>query len=167
MHRAAANGDFDDMMSGTTAISVMFDGPTICVGNVGDSRAIVASIIDHSQPYSYAVEPLSIDQTPFRRDERDRVKRCGARVLTMDQIEGLRDPNDQDFGEEEDDDGDPPRVWCREGRYPGTAFTRSLGDQIAEQVGVFAEPEIMQRHLEPNDAFILVARHVCGLHAVA
>ena len=36
--------------------------------------------------------------------------------------------DDQDFGNEEDDDGDPPRLWAQGGNYPGTAFTRSLGD---------------------------------------
>ena len=38
---------------------------------------------------------LSIDQTPFRSDELERVKMCGARVLTMDQIEGLKNPDVQ------------------------------------------------------------------------
>ncbi len=27
---------------------------------------------------------------PYRRDECERVKRCGARVLTLDQLEGLK-----------------------------------------------------------------------------
>jgi hypothetical protein len=34
--------------------------------------------------------------------------------------------------------GDPPRIWSKYGEYPGTAFTRSLGDSIAEELGVFA-----------------------------
>ena len=32
---------------------------------------------------------LSTDQTPYRRDERERVKACGARVMTADQIDGV------------------------------------------------------------------------------
>jgi hypothetical protein len=63
-----------------------------------------------------------------RRDECERVKRCGARVLTLDQLEGLKDPNVEYWGTEEDNDGDPPRLWAPNATYPGTAFTRSIGD---------------------------------------
>lgn len=40
----------------------------------------------------------------------------------------LQDPGIQDWGNEEEDDGDPPRLWSPTGNYPGTAFTRSIGD---------------------------------------
>ena len=39
------------------------------------------------------------------------------------------------LGEELDDDGDPPRVWNQDLEYPGTAFTRSIGDSLAETLG--------------------------------
>ncbi len=48
-------------------------------------------------------------------------------------------------GEDIDEGGDPPRVWSAKGAYPGTAFTRSIGDRIAEGCGVYAEPEILER----------------------
>ena len=145
---------WDDVMSGTTAVTTVVRGERLYVANVGDSRAIVATKTPSGK---IVAEPLSIDQTPFRVDERKRVIRAGARVLTMDQIEGLRDPEDQNFGNEEDDDGDPPRLWAQDGPYPGTAFTRSLGDRIAEKIGVYAEPEILVRDIDAQDKFILVA----------
>lgn len=56
------------------------------VANVGDSRAIVCA----KQPGEEStVRPLSVDQTPFRKDERTRIKQAGGHVLTIDQIEGL------------------------------------------------------------------------------
>jgi hypothetical protein len=48
-------------------------------------------------------------------------------------------------GEDIDEGGDPPRVWSAHGNYPGTAFTRSIGDRVAEDCGVYAEPEILER----------------------
>ena len=57
----------------------------------------------------------------------------------------LQDPNVQCWGTEEDDDGDPPRLWAPNGMYPGTAFTRSIGDSAAERIGVTAEPECKAR----------------------
>ena len=102
-------------------------------------------------------EDLSFDQTPFRGDECERVKLAGARVLTVDQVEGITDPSVQSWGKEEDGDGDPPRVWVQDGVYPGTAFTRSLGDSVAEKIGVIAEPEVLQLEIRPEHLFFVLA----------
>ncbi|ONK62885.1 uncharacterized protein A4U43_C07F9140 [Asparagus officinalis] len=76
----------------------------------------------------------TLGQTPFRKDEYARVRKCGARVLSVDQVEGTKDPEVQSWGDEESDDGDPPRLWVQDGMYPGTAFTRSVGDATAENL---------------------------------
>lgn len=174
----------DDSLSGTTAISAYIHGRrnriTIC--NVGDSRAVlgkttqptanagfggsgVASAV--GQGLALKAFPLSRDQTPYRRDERIRIKATGARILSLDQLEGLEPINDHDdstnedgdleLGEELDEGGDPPRVWSPDGDYPGTAFTRSLGDAMAEELGVFAEPEMLTREIKPEDRVIVLA----------
>lgn len=54
--------------------------------------------------------------------------RAGARVMTLDQLEGLKDPSLPCWTNEDDCDGDPPRLWSPAGLFPGTAFTRSIGD---------------------------------------
>uniref|UniRef100_A0A7I4CQ98 cGMP-dependent protein kinase n=1 Tax=Physcomitrium patens TaxID=3218 RepID=A0A7I4CQ98_PHYPA len=100
---------------------------------------------------------LSTDQTPFRDDECARVKACGARIMTLDQLEGLKNPDVRCWGGEDDDDGDPPRLWVQNGMYPGTAFTRSLGDSAAEEIGVIAVPEVLVVDLTPQHPFFVVA----------
>ena len=64
---------------------------------------------------------------------------------------------DVKLGEEIDDDGDPPRIWSPDGDYPGTAFTRSIGDRIANELGVFAEPEIHRHEIGDADRVLLIA----------
>ena len=54
--------------------------------------------------------------------------KAGARVLTLDQLEGLKDPALPCWTNEADCDGGPPRLWSPAGLFPGTAFTRSIGD---------------------------------------
>lgn len=56
------------------------------------------------------------------------MRKFGARVLTLDQVYGVKDPSIECWGTEEEDGGDPPRLWAPNGNYPGTAFTRSIGD---------------------------------------
>jgi len=147
------NEEIDDTMSGTTGITTLLRGRYLYTANVGDSRALIAE----RQGSELVAVDLSSDQTPFRSDECARVKRCGARVLTLDQLEGLKDPDTECWGTEEEDDGDPPRLWAHNGMYPGTAFTRSIGDSAAERIGVMAEPEVSVRRLEPNVEFLVVA----------
>mmetsp|Transcript_6290 Transcript_6290/g.8336 ORF Transcript_6290/g.8336 Transcript_6290/m.8336 type:complete len:1062 (-) Transcript_6290:158-3343(-) len=147
----------DDSLSGTTAIAVYIDQDDVYVANVGDSRAIIGVQVDNK----LVAKPLSSDQTPYRKDERDRVKACGARVMSMDQIEGFEPIHENwgnvNLGEEIDEGGDPPRVWSQYGEYPGTAFTRSFGDMIAEELGVCAEPEILHRKISKGDRYIVIA----------
>jgi serine/threonine protein phosphatase PrpC/CRP-like cAMP-binding protein len=163
MHRAQ---HLDDSLSGTTSISLYVHGRRnrITVCNVGDSRAIIGQRQKGGNDNSLKALPLSRDQTPYRRDERERVKLQGARILSLDQIEGLEPINDDDgvggdleLGEELDEGGDPPRVWSPHGEYPGTAFTRSLGDAIAEELGVFAEPEMLTKEVTSEDRIIVLA----------
>ncbi|XP_057956759.1 probable protein phosphatase 2C 35 [Malania oleifera] len=147
------NSEIDDSMSGTTAITVLAFGNTLFVANVGDSRAVIAT----KDGNRIVAQNLSNDQTPFRRDEYERVKLCGARVLSVDQVEGLKDPDIQSWGDEETEGSDPPRLWVQNGMYPGTAFTRSVGDSTAEKIGVTAVPEVSILQLTPDHLFFVIA----------
>lgn len=156
----------DDSLSGTTAISVYFHGRRnrITVSNVGDSRCVIG--VDHDcKGGNLKAYPLSRDQTPYRKDERIRIRATGARVLSLDQLEGLEpileegmsENEEVELGEEIDEGGDPPRVWHPDGDYPGTAFTRSIGDAMAEDLGVFAEPEMLTREITEEDRMLVIA----------
>jgi serine/threonine protein phosphatase PrpC len=67
-----ANQNIDDSLSGTTGVTILQKGDRLMVANVGDSRAIIASMVDGRLVYS----PLSNDQTPYRKDERERLKKA-------------------------------------------------------------------------------------------
>jgi serine/threonine protein phosphatase PrpC len=148
--------NIEDNLSGTTGITVLLKDSTLHVANVGDSRAIIAGQVDGYLKYS----ALSSDQTPYRADERERLKKCGATIMTLDQLEG-REPIHENWGAETgdtiDESGDPPRVWDKSLERPGCAFTRSFGDAVAEIVGVNAVPEILTWDLSSLDKYIIIA----------
>ena len=137
----------DDSVSGTTSITLYVEGEAgrITISNVGDSRAILGTQTHHKMQ----AVPLSKDHTPYRADEAERCKRSGARILSFGEISGNVDPDD--------DSEDPPRVWAMTGKYPGTAFTRSIGDSRADQLGVIAEPEMLTLKISENEKIIVLA----------
>ena len=51
----------------------------------------------------------------------------------------------------------PLRVWHLHENIPGLAMTRSFGDGAAVEVGVTAEPEILELNLTETDSFIVIA----------
>ena len=59
--------------------------------------------------------------------------------------------------QELDNGGDPPRVWAPGKSFPGCAFTRSIGDSVAESIGVTAEPELLRKELTEEDQFVVLA----------
>ena len=171
---------FSDMLCGTTAATVIFHAGKMTVCNVGDSRVLLGHRMASAKQAEQSEEvekfklelskksggarlegeilaiPLTKDQTPYRRDERERVSQCGAEIRSMD---GKQHDDWGDFvpGDTIDEEGDPPRIFAKGKEYPGTAFTRSLGDKLAEGVGVIAVPEIITKILTQNDEFLVIA----------
>ena len=75
------NTHIDDSLSGTTAISCYLHGKRnrITIANVGDSRAVVGGEVMTEHGKSLKAMPLSRDQTPYRKDERKRIRRKSPR----------------------------------------------------------------------------------------
>ncbi len=201
-------------LSGTTAISVAFHNNHMIISNVGDSRAILGyrdqmakkANKDHEEEDhangngngtttnhttnkngSVVAVPLSRDQTPWRKDERNRIMEAGGRVMTIDQMKAGQNTDDDgnvtmkrttttssttttttsmddNFGDRNlgeagdiDEDGDPPRVWLMNKNIPGVSFTRSLGDSVADRVGVYGEPETFTKRITEEDEILVLA----------
>lgn len=164
-NKAMRDQTFDIQTSGTTCTSAYIQGDKkrILIANVGDSRAVLGR--------KGSARPLSYDQTPYRGSERKRIRDKGARVLSLDQIDHIaptivgtdelipgtkehHDYADLIEGEEEESGW---RIWHQTKPSPGTAFTRSLGDIIAEDLGVIANPENVMLNLEEGDDVVVLA----------
>ena len=122
----------DATFSGTTAVTVILTSSNLYCANVGDSRAVLASLkvqnnANKSESY-WVATPISRDHKPDDEYESKRIIKHGGR------IDAFRDANDQPIG--------PNRVWLLNDNIPGLAMSRSFGDKLAASVGVVSEPGI-------------------------
>ena len=81
LHR---HGDINTDLSGTTCVLTLIIGTTMYTANVADSRAILAT----GPGESIGAVALSNDQTPYRKDERERVISRGAQVYSKAERDG-------------------------------------------------------------------------------
>jgi serine/threonine protein phosphatase PrpC len=114
-------------------------GNKVFCANVGDSRAVL------TREKNGHVEgiPLNRDHKANEPDEEKRILMHGGR------IEAFKDQHGRPMG--------PSRVWHLNENIPGLAMSRSFGDHAAAEVGVIAEPEILEMNLTEEDKFIVIA----------
>jgi serine/threonine protein phosphatase PrpC len=138
----------DINFSGSTAVTVFLIGTDLYCANIGDSRAVLASmkvsptLKEYDGKY-WVATPISRDHKPDDEFEMQRILKSGGR------IDSFRDQLGNPIG--------PNRVWLKTENIPGLAMSRSFGDKVAASIGVSSEPEIVHKQLEKEDKFIIVA----------
>ena len=143
---ALIKSPIDCTFSGSTGVCVLLNRRKIICGNVGDSRAVLASLDAKGKLKAIA---LSDDHKPDRPDEMKRI------IENRGRVEACQSPQGP-VG--------PARVWLLNDDVPGLAMSRSFGDLIAASVGVTPEPEILEHDVRPCDKYIVMVRwHVCGI----
>ena len=78
------NKRIPDTFSGTTAVSAWIDRGKVFVANTGDSRAVLGRVAKEGDVIQ--AFDLSMDQTPFRADERARIESHGGRIMTRGEL---------------------------------------------------------------------------------
>ncbi|KAH7281939.1 hypothetical protein KP509_35G004400 [Ceratopteris richardii] len=128
--------EFDCTCSGTTAVTLVKQGNDLYIGNVGDSRAVLAMTTDEN---SLMPLQLTIDLKPNLRNEAERIRRFKGRVFALRNEPSVK------------------RVWLPNLDAPGLAMARSLGDYCLKKFGVISDPVITYRKLSARDRFIVLA----------
>ncbi|KAE8672927.1 putative protein phosphatase 2C 52 [Hibiscus syriacus] len=128
--------DLDCFCSGSTAVTIIKQGPSLFMGYIGDSRAIMGS--KDSNGSMVAIQ-LTVDLKPDLPKEAERIKKCKGRVFAMQ------------------DEPEVHRVWLPFDDAPGLAMARAFGDFCLKEYGVISMPEFSHRLLTDSDQFIVLA----------
>ncbi|CAA7015874.1 unnamed protein product [Microthlaspi erraticum] len=128
--------EIDSFNSGTTALTLVRQGEVIYVANVGDSRAVLATVSDEG---SLVAVQITVDFKPDLPQEEERIIGCNGRVFCLQDEPGVH------------------RVWQPEEQTPGLAMSRAFGDYCIKEYGLVSVPEVTQRHISIRDQFVILA----------
>ncbi|EOA38957.1 hypothetical protein CARUB_v10011374mg [Capsella rubella] len=126
----------DCFCSGTTSVTVIKQGKDLVVGNIGDSRAVLATI---DQANALIAIQLTIDLKPDLPSESARIQKCRGRVFALQ------------------DEPEVARVWLPNSDSPGLAMARAFGDFCLKDYGLISVPDINYHQLTERDQFIILA----------
>ncbi|KAF8014224.1 hypothetical protein BT93_H0156 [Corymbia citriodora subsp. variegata] len=126
----------DCYCSGTTAVTLVKQGHDLLIGNVGDSRAVLAT---RDKNNSLIAVQLTVDLKPDLPREFERIQLCRGRVFAL--------KNEPEVA----------RVWLPNCDSPGLAMARALGDFCLKDFGLISIPEISYRRLTDMDEFVVLA----------
>ncbi|XP_039062683.1 probable protein phosphatase 2C 33 isoform X2 [Hibiscus syriacus] len=126
----------DCFCSGTTAVTLVKQGPYLVIGNVGDSRAGLGT---RDKDDSLTAVQLTVDLKPNLPAEAERIRRCKGRVFALA------------------DEPEVTRVWLPNNDSPGLAMARAFGDFCLKDFGLISMPEVSYRHLSEKDEFVVLA----------
>ncbi|GAV61810.1 PP2C domain-containing protein, partial [Cephalotus follicularis] len=130
------HANIDCFCSGTTAVTLIKQGPYIVIGNVGDSRAVLGT---RDKDDSLVALQLTVDLKPNLPGEAERIRKCRGRVFALQ------------------DEPEVSRVWLPNNDSPGLAMARAFGDFCLKDFGLISVPEISCRRLTEKDEFIVLA----------
>ncbi|CDW78250.1 protein phosphatase 2c containing protein [Stylonychia lemnae] len=125
---------FDVSYSGSTSVTLVVVKDSFIVANAGDSRCIVFR--KSSPGEQQEAECLSRDHKPNLAGESERI------ISRNGRIDSFKDFNGNNIG--------PMRVWMKNEDIPGLAMSRSLGDAVAESLGVIPTPDIKFYQRQPD-----------------
>ncbi|XP_075487137.1 putative protein phosphatase 2C 6 isoform X2 [Primulina tabacum] len=126
----------DCFCSGSTAVVLIMQGQDLVIGNIGDSRAILAT---RDKDNCLVALQLTVDLKPNLPREFARIQRCKGRVFALQ------------------DEPEVARVWLPNSDSPGLAMARAFGDFCLKDFGLISMPDVYHRHITERDEFVILA----------
>ncbi|KAG6405196.1 hypothetical protein SASPL_132782 [Salvia splendens] len=126
----------DCFCSGTTTVALIKQDLDLIIGNVGDSRAVLAT---RDRDNVLAAVQLTVDLKPNLPREAARIQKCKGRVFALQ------------------DEPEVARVWLPNSDSPGLAMARAFGDFCLKDFGLISIPDVYHHHITERDEFVILA----------
>lgn len=126
----------DCYCSGTTAVVLVVEGYDLIIGNIGDSRAVLAT---RDSDNNLVASQLTVDLKPDLPGEAARIQKCKGRVFAMP------------------DEPEVARIWLPHSDSPGLAMARAFGDFCLKDFGLISVPDVHYHRITDRDEFVILA----------
>ncbi|KAI3810137.1 hypothetical protein L1987_19747 [Smallanthus sonchifolius] len=126
----------DCFCSGSTAVTLIKQSQDLIIGNLGDSRAVLATRDDNN---GLIAVQLTVDLKPNLPREAARIQLFKGRVFALQ------------------DEPEVARVWLPNSDSPGLAMARAFGDFCLKDFGLISVPDIYYHHITDKDKFVVLA----------
>ncbi|CAI9755057.1 unnamed protein product [Fraxinus pennsylvanica] len=126
----------DCFCSGTTAVTLIMQDQDLIIGNVGDSRAVLAT---RDKDNVLMAVQLTVDLKPNLPREAARIQKCKGRVFALQ------------------DEPEVARVWLPNNDSPGLAMARAFGDFCLKDFGLISMPDVYYHRITERDEFVVLA----------
>lgn len=128
--------NIDCYCSGTTAVVLVMEGQDLIIGNVGDSRAVLAT---RDKDNALVALQMTVDLKPNLPREAARIQKCKGRVFALQ------------------DEPEVARLWLPNIDSPGLAMARAFGDFCLKDFGLISVPDVYYHHITDRDEFVILA----------
>ncbi|XP_076900227.1 putative protein phosphatase 2C 66 [Bidens hawaiensis] len=126
----------DCFCSGSTAVTLIKQSQDLILGNLGDSRAVLATRDDNN---GLTAIQLTVDLKPNLPREAARIQQFKGRVFALQ------------------DEPEVARVWLPNSDSPGLAMARAFGDFCLKDFGLISVPDIYYHRITDKDKFVVLA----------
>ncbi|KAK9057146.1 hypothetical protein SSX86_024513 [Deinandra increscens subsp. villosa] len=126
----------DCFCSGSTAVALIKQSQDLIIGNLGDSRAVLATRDDNN---GLVAVQLTVDLKPNLPREAARIHQFKGRVFALQ------------------DEPEVARVWLPNSDSPGLAMARAFGDFCLKDFGLISVPDIYYHRITDKDKFVVLA----------
>ncbi|KAJ9551237.1 hypothetical protein OSB04_015282 [Centaurea solstitialis] len=126
----------DCFCSGSTAVALIKQDQDLVIGNVGDSRAVMAT---RDEDNSLVAVQLTVDLKPNLPREAARIQQFKGRVFALQ------------------DEPEVSRVWLPNSDSPGLAMARAFGDFCLKDFGLISVPDVFYHRVTDRDEFVILA----------
>ncbi|KAI3769064.1 hypothetical protein L6452_00160 [Arctium lappa] len=126
----------DCFCSGSTAVALIKQAQDLIIGNLGDSRAVLATRDDDN---ALVAVQLTVDLKPNLPREAARIQQFKGRVFALQ------------------DEPEVARVWLPNSDSPGLAMARAFGDFCLKDFGLISVPDVYYHHITDKDKFVVLA----------
>ncbi|KAM0063666.1 putative protein-serine/threonine phosphatase [Helianthus debilis subsp. tardiflorus] len=126
----------DCFCSGSTAVTLVKQSQDLILGNLGDSRAVLATKDENN---GLTAVQLTVDLKPNLPREAARIQKFKGRVFALQ------------------DEPEVARVWLPNSDSPGLAMARAFGDFCLKDFGLISVPDIYYHRITDKDKFVVLA----------